>query len=191
MRTLKKWLLRCFVAAVFLVAGLAAWIALQPAGYAVERSISISADPEAIFAQVENLKAWDNWNPWSKLDPAARVTFSGPPSGKGASMAWSGNAEVGEGTMTITECQPASLVELEQVFVKPMAGKALIKVMLAPEGSNPQNTHVTMRLEGSNDFMGKAVCLVMNMDEMIGGAFAKGLGNLKELSEAKNHRPGK
>jgi hypothetical protein len=92
---------------------------------------------------------------------------------------------VGEGTMTITEWQQDKLVELEQVFVKPMAGKALIKVMLAPEGSNPQNTRVTMRLEGRNDFLGKAVCLVMNMEEMIGGAFAKGLLNLKQVVENK------
>ena len=85
--------------------------------------------------------------------------------------------------MTITECQPDSLVELEQVFVKPMAGKAKIKVILAQDDLNPQFTRVTMRLEGSNNFMAKAVCMVMNMDEMIGGAFAKGLLNLKEKVE--------
>lgn len=184
MRTVKKWLLRGALVTVYLMALLAAFVAFQPDGYAVERSISISAGPEPIFAQVENLKAWENWNPWSKLDPNARVTFSGPASGQGASMAWSGNAEVGEGTMTITGCQPNRLVELEQVFVKPMAGKAMIKVMLAPETAAQPATRVTMRLEGSNGFLGKAVCLMMNMDEMIGGAFAKGLTNLKELAES-------
>ena len=99
-------------------------------------------------------------------------------------MAWWGNAEVGEGTMTITGWQQDKLVELEQVFVKPMAGKAMIKLMLAPESESPASTRVTMRLEGSNGFLGKAACLMMNMDEMVGGIFAKGLANLKEFVES-------
>lgn len=184
MRTWKNWLLRCSLVAVCVVAFLVGLVAFQPAGYAVERSISIRSAPGPIFVQVENLKAWDRWNPWSKLDPDARVEFTGPPAGKGASMAWWGNSQVGEGTMTISGWQQDKLVELEQVFAKPMPGKAMIKVMLAPDDSNPQATRVTMRLEGNNGFMGKAVCLVMNMDAMIGGAFAKGLANLKEFVEA-------
>jgi|694.fasta_scaffold26729_5 hypothetical protein len=183
MRVLKKWLLRGLLFTAFLLAVLAGFVAFQPDQYAVERAISIQSQPKPIFIQVENLKAWNNWNPWSKLDPNAKVLFSGPPSGKGSSIEWSGNSQVGEGAMTITECQPDSLVELEQVFVKPMAGKAKIKVMLAQDDLNPQFTRVTMRLEGSNNFMAKAVCMVMNMDEMIGGAFAKGLLNLKEKVE--------
>lgn len=185
MRGLKKWLVRGTVALAGLLALLTVVVAIQPAHYAVERSIIIQSGPGPVFAQVEALKAWDNWNPWTKLDPNARVEFSGPPAGKGASMAWWGNAEVGEGTMTITDWQQDKLVELEQVFVKPMTGTAKIKVLLSPEEGSPQSTRVTLRMEGSNDFLGKAVCLVMNMDEMIGGAFAKGLANMKEYVEFK------
>lgn len=184
MSRMKKWLLRGLMILAGLAVLLAGVVALQPADYSVERSITIRSGPGPVFAQLETLKAWDHWNPSTKLDPNARVEFSGPPSGKGASMAWWGNAEVGEGTMTITGWQQDKLVELEQVFVKPMAGKAMIKLMLAPESESPASTRVTMRLEGSNGFLGKAACLMMNMDEMVGGIFAKGLANLKELVES-------
>ena len=85
--------------------------------------------------------------------------------------------------MAIIGWERDKLVELEQEFIKPLPGKALIKVMLAPDGSGSNATRVTMRLEGSNGFMGKAACLVMNMDQMIGSAFATGLANLKEFVE--------
>lgn len=183
MRGLKKWIIRGLMILAAAVCLLAVVVAFQPADYAVERTITIQSGPGPVFVQVENLKAWDNWSPWTKLDPDARVVFSGPAAGRGASMAWRGNAQVGEGTMAIIGWERDKLVELEQEFIKPLPGKALIKVMLAPDGSGSNATRVTMRLEGSNGFMGKAACLMMNMDQMIGSAFATGLANLKEFVE--------
>ena len=40
-------------------------------------------------------------------------------------------------------------------------------------------TTVTWRLEGKNGFVGKAFSLVMDMDEMVGSQFEKGLAKLK------------
>ena len=39
-------------------------------------------------------------------------------------------------------------------------------------------------MTGQNDFVGKAIGLLMNMDAMIGGDFEQGLADLKALSEA-------
>ena len=38
-------------------------IALQPADFQVTRSAAMSAPPSAVFAQVNELKKWEPWNP--------------------------------------------------------------------------------------------------------------------------------
>jgi hypothetical protein len=37
---------------------------------------------------------------------------------------------------------------------------------------------------GKNNFIGRAVCLFMDMDKMVGGEFEKGLNQLKSIVEA-------
>ncbi|MET0263087.1 MAG: polyketide cyclase, partial [Rariglobus sp.] len=61
------------VFAIFLVI-----VALQPADFRVERSTVISAPPSKVFSKVNNLRTWQEFSPWAKLDPNAKVTFSGP-----------------------------------------------------------------------------------------------------------------
>ena len=39
-------------------------------------------------------------------------------------------------------------------------------------------------MDGNNDFMGKAMSLVMDMDKMIGNDFEKGLAQMKKVAEA-------
>src|ERR1044071_2399156 len=94
-------------------------VAMQPSDFRVTRSITIATPPEAIFPHVNELKKWDAWSPWMKLDPNAKSTFEGPPAGKGASMSWAGNKEVGEGKMTISESRPNELVRFKLEFYKP------------------------------------------------------------------------
>jgi hypothetical protein len=116
-----------------------------------------------------------------KLDPAARATYDGPPAGPGAVMAWAGDGNVGEGRMTIVESRPDELVRFKLDFLKPFAGTADAEFTFRAEGGQ---TAVTWSMAGQNNFMAKAMCLVMNMDRMIGGQFDTGLASLKSLAEA-------
>ena len=85
-------------------------VAMQPSDFRISRSLAMSAPPAAIFPHVNELKKWQPWSPWMKLDPNARSTFEGPEGGKGAVMTWAGNNEVGEGRMTILESKPNELI---------------------------------------------------------------------------------
>jgi hypothetical protein len=38
-------------------------------------------------------------------------------------------------------------------------------------------------MDGENNFVGKAFCLFMNMDKMVGGDFEKGLAQMKTVAE--------
>ena len=165
---------------VLLIVALVVFVAMQPNTYSVERSTMISAPPDRVFAQVNDFAAWKAWSPFEKLDPNAKMTISSPSSGKGATCEWSGNAEVGEGKMTILESRPPELVEIEQVFVKPVPGTARMSFTLAPDTAG---TRITWRLYGENTFGGKLMCLVMNMDSVIGPHFEQGLASIKRIAE--------
>lgn len=162
------------VAAVILVA-------LQPADYTVTRRATIAAPPAAVFVRVNDLHEFQAWNPFARMDPAAKNTFEGAPAGPGAVLTWSGNSQVGEGRMTITESRPDELVRIRLDFVRPFASTAFAEFTFIPEGGR---TAVTWSMTGRKNFVSKAFGLVMSMDRMIGGQFEQGLATLKSLSEA-------
>jgi hypothetical protein len=156
-------------------------VAMQPAEYRVVRSATMNAPPEAVYAQVENFHKWEAWSPWSKLDPAAKNTFEGPDSGPGAVFRWAGNADVGEGSMTISEARPYEQIRIELAFIKPFEDKANVEFTFQPVG---EQTAVTWSMDGRNNFIGRIFCLFMNMDEMIGSKYEEGLASLKSIVEA-------
>jgi len=155
-------------------------VALQPAEFHIARTATIAAPAEVVFAQVNELKKWDAWSPWIKIDPAMKQTYEGPASGKGALSRWAGNNQVGEGSMTITESRPNELIRFDLEFIKPMAGTSTSEFTFKPEGNR---TTVTWSMSGRNNFIAKAMCLFMNMDKMVGGEFEKGLAQMKSITE--------
>ena len=161
-----------------LVAILAIVIQTRPGEFTVTRSAVIPAPPAEVFPHVNNLHLWNEWSPWAKLDPNATNTFAGPDEGKGASMSWAGNNEVGEGTMTITESQPSEKVGFDLEFRKPMAGASQVEFTFAPEG---EQTKVTWTMAGKNNFVGKAFGLLMDCEKMCGDQFEQGFKNLEEV----------
>ena len=171
----------------YLLLGLAAIVvvllivaALQPADFRIARSATIAAPASAVFEQLNDFHKWNDWSPWAKMDPNAKNTFEGAPAGVGASFAWAGNHEVGEGRMTITESKPGELVRMKLEFIKPFAATNTAEFTLKPEGDQ---TAVTWSMTGRNGFMGKAMGLIMNCEKMVGGQFEQGFANLKAIVE--------
>jgi hypothetical protein len=154
----------------------------QPNEFKVSRSITINAPASAIFAQVNDQQRWQNWSPWAKLDPDAKFTYEGPKAGVGAIAHWSGNSQVGEGTSTITESEVNKRILFKLDFVKPMKGTNSAEFTFKPSG---KATEVTWTMSGENDFIGKAIGLIMNCKKMVGEQFEQGLTNLKNLVEKK------
>jgi hypothetical protein len=58
--------------------------ATKPATFRVERSTVIAAPPERVHALIDDMHAFNTWNPWLKKDPGIKGVYSGPPHGKGA-----------------------------------------------------------------------------------------------------------
>jgi hypothetical protein len=155
---------------------------MRPAEFHVSRAAMMKASPELVFGEVNDLHRWEAWSPWAKLDPNAKTTFEGANAGKGASMTWSGNHKVGEGTMTIAESRPHELIRFKLDFRKPMKGTNMAEFTFRPEADG---TKVVWSMSGKNNFMAKAISLFIDCDKMVGGNFEKGLADLQKVVEAQ------
>jgi len=133
-------------------------IITRPEDFRVSRSTTINAPPVAVFAQVNNFHQWDAWSPWAKLDPNCKVEFEGPASGTGSVFKWSGNNEVGEGSQTIIESRPPELIRIRLEFTKPFEAANDVEFTFQPADGG---TLVIWSMSGKNNFVGKAISLVM------------------------------
>jgi uncharacterized protein YndB with AHSA1/START domain len=177
---MSKWK-KIGIGAAALVVVLLIVIVTRPDTYHVERSTTISAPPEAIYAQAADFRKWNAWSPWDKLDPNMKRTFEGTQGTVGAGYGWVGNDDVGAGKMTITGIEPNKSIKIDLQFIKPF--ESLAKNAFAFE-STGKETKVTWSMDGTNNFMSKAMCLFMDMHQMIGKDFEKGLADMKKIVEA-------
>lgn len=171
-------LIYILIALAVIVAILAIVVATRQANFSVTRSGTIAAPPAAVFALVNDFHNWEKWSPWSKMDPTAKLTFDGAAAGLGAQYAWAGNAKVGAGSMEITESHPSERIRITLSFTKPMAATNLTEFTFKPYGNQ---TSVIWTMSGKNNFIGKAMHLLIDCDKMIGGNFEQGLANMNEV----------
>jgi uncharacterized protein YndB with AHSA1/START domain len=168
---------------ILLIVAVAAVLALamtKPDTLRVQRSASIKAPPDKIFALISNLQGWTAWSPYEKKDPAMKRIHSGAPSGKGAIYEWDGNNQVGKGRMEIVEVTPPSRVVIKLDFMKPFEAHNTAEFTMQPAGDA---TNVTWAMYGPNLFVGKVISVFIDMDNMIGRDFEAGLTNLKTIAE--------
>lgn len=170
--------------AVVLVA-LCGVIATRPSSFTVQRTATLKAPPDVAFALVNDFHHWGEWSPWDKLDPNQKRTFEGTIAGAGSIYGWSGNDQVGEGRMTIEESKANELVRIKLEFLKPWAATNSTTFAFTPAA---EGVSVTWKMEGHNDFMGKAMSLFMDMDGMVGKDFENGLANMGKAAEAETQK---
>ncbi len=168
------------IAVVVLIAAVLIYAATRPDTFRVQRSTSIKAPPEKIFALINDFHSWGAWSPYEKKDPAMKRTMSDPASGKGAVYEWEGDRNVGKGRMEIAESSPPSRVAIDLAFVRPFEARNIVEFTLAPERDA---TNVTWAMNGPSPYLSKLMGIFCNMDSMIGKDFEAGLASLKTVAE--------
>ena len=175
-----KILRKILIVLVVLVAVLAIVGMFMPSKVRVARSMEMKAAPAAVYNQVADLKMWDNWMPWNKMDPAMVKTYGEKSMGEGASYSWeSTNSNVGKGSITITKAVPNEMVETSLSFDG--EGNAIGGYQME---KTDNGTRVTWSLDmdmGGNPF--KRLMGSM-MDMMMGSVFDQGLHALDSASSA-------
>lgn len=164
------------------IAGVLVYASTRPDSFRVERSVSIAAPPDRIYPLIADFRRWAEWSPYEKKDPAMKRSFGSVTAGKGATYAWDGDSNVGQGSMEILEASQPSKVVIKLDFQKPFEAHNTAELTLQPKGDA---TQVTWAIHGPSKLVTKVVSLFMNMDTMIGKDFEAGLANLKALAEKK------
>ena len=171
------------VIVVVVIAGILIYAATKPDSFRVQRTANIKASPDRIQALIADLKAWPAWSPYEKKDPAMKRSYGAVTAGKGATYAWEGNKDVGQGSMEILESSPQKvLIKLD--FLKPFEAHNMGEFILVPKGGTTDvTTDVTWAIYGPSPFMSKVMSTFMDFDKMIGRDFEQGLADLKAAAE--------
>lgn len=177
---IKKILLSVVAVVAVLVLGVLGLAATKPDTFVVERSATLQAPAEEIYAQLADFHNWEAWSPWEKLDPAMKRTYSGAEREKGAIYAWEGNEKAGKGRMEITDVAAPTKVVIQLNFIVPFEAQNVTEFTLSPEGDGQK---LTWRMSGANSFISKIFNVFIDMDQMIGQDFENGFANLKAVVE--------
>lgn len=170
------------IAAAIAVALFLVYVTTRPDTFKVARSAQIKAPPEKIFPLINDLRAYNTWNPYAKKDPAIKLTYSGPAAGTGAKFLFDGNKDAGKGSIEVLAATPSSQVDMRLVMAEPFAINNLVRYTVAAKDGGSE---VTWAMEGPVPYVAKIAHLFMNMDKMIGTDFEAGLASLKALAEAR------
>jgi len=162
------------------VASVLLFAANKPDFFRVERRASIQAPPEKIFPLINDLRAFNTWNPFEKKDPNLKGRYSGPSSGRGAAYAFDGNKDVGKGSLEILESALPSKVTMRLAMVEPFEVRNTVEFTLVPNGGA---TNVTWAMQGPAPFIAKVIHVFIDMDKMVGQDFEAGLASLKLIAE--------
>lgn len=148
-----------------------------PSGYRVERSERVQAPLEVTFAQVNELRNWEQWSPWSAADPSMQVTYGVTTVGAGAEYTWTGE-QSGEGTLSIAASIHGERIDTIMDFGQMGSAKGYWSFSY-----QAGVTSVTWGLIGENPgVMGSWLSLMM--DSMVGPQFENGLRRLKQVAES-------
>lgn len=145
--------------------------------YHFEKSIVINAPAEKIYPHISSMKAFNEWNPWLKMDPALKMEYTGNTGEVGDKYCWkSDKKEVGNGCQEITALVPNQKQSTKMAFEG--MGDAFSDIILTPQGNQ---TKVTWTLDSELERPKNLFSLFMNsaMDK----SYGEGLTKLKSLSE--------
>jgi hypothetical protein len=163
------------LAALVLVLVLVAFV--LPRQYKVERAMVINAKPEAVQAQIADLRAWKNWGAWQERDPGMKLSYSAQATGVGAWSAWE-SAKEGNGKMTITAQTPTKVVY--SLEFPDMGMSSVGSMELFPSGGGVRVVWIDagdLGMNPVNRWFG------LFLDKMIGPDFDRGLANIKKIVE--------
>lgn len=149
--------------------------------YHLEKDITINAPREKVWGNVNSLHAAEKWSPWLESDPSAKITYEGTDGTVGAIYKWNGNKEMGSGTQTLTKVESPSRVESHLHFIEPFEGEADAYIQLTDQGNG---TKAAWGFDTKYPYPMNVMLLFVNMDEMMGAHYNRGLEKLKSLSEA-------
>lgn len=177
--------IKMLVAAVVILGTLVFLLSLLfPSTARLERSGSINAPLEEVYAEISNLQTWPSWNPW---DPAfgggANILqqYSKDAKGKGAWYTWSstiGNTASGRVEIYAADSLKGVEYKMTHPAMKPVIG--LLELKPTTDG---KGTAILWRMETKVGLTPWWKLRGFLMDRMYGSSMEDGLNKLKNICE--------
>lgn len=155
-----------------------------PSKIDVERNITINRPASVVAPLMADMHFFnENWNPWTELDSAMKITYTGEAGKVGHASSWEGNSKVGSGTMEITAITPDSVTQ-KLMFGGHDGGMAYLITKAMGDSCS-----VSWQMKSDVGFIARPFMLFMGMEKAIGEMYEKGLPKLKRVVEAMPMAP--
>ncbi len=151
--------------------------------YSCERSIEINASPDQVWSHINSMEKINEWNPWMKLDPAMKRTYTGNSGSIGDKFCWDSTSDdAGKGCQEITSLgyygNSNGFVSSVIKFERPFEGLAFSDIKIEKK-SNATKVIWRMKTEMAT-FM---LPMKPFMDGQMKKSYDEGLQSLKQISE--------
>ncbi len=167
----------CIIAIPFILG------AFKSSEFKMSRDITINKPKQEVFDYVKHIKNQDNFAVWMSLDPNMKRQYSGTDGSVGFVSEWdSENKKVGAGRQTIVGIKDGERIDMKLEFLKPW--KNVSDAYFTTNAVGDNQTKVTWGYyNGTIKYPMKVMMVFMNMENMIGKDFEKGLEKLKDVME--------
>jgi effector-binding domain-containing protein len=178
-----KNILYAIVISIFIFAAVGLFL---PRQVHVERSIAIDRPAATVFTVLNSYRLFEAWSPWASRDPGARYVLSGPVSGVGARLAWSGDPRLtGTGWQEIVSSEPFRRIVMHLDFEHQGVAESYFDIDETGQGVRLTWAFDTDLLEGQNWFGGLlARYFGLFFDRWIGADYEEGLARIEAFVEA-------
>lgn len=175
-----KKIFRFIFMAIAVILGIGLFL---PGTTRVEREIDIQTPTPMVFAQLNDLKNWENWSPWLKIDPQIEMAYAPQTEGVGAWYTWKSlNKGVGTGKVTILDVKTNELVHYKLLIDGWSEATSDLKCSV----KDSLSTHVTWRFDGEHGMNPLSRWLgFVAFERFVAPDYEKGLMNLKVVCESK------
>lgn len=154
---------------------------IGPKDLNITRTVSMKCSPSQVYSLVNDLKKWDEWNPWHLRDSSMVINYPGTTRGVGASYTWKGELS-GTGSLEIIDASKNESIKTELTFGG-YDGTSNGFWLFNKEGDL---TNVSWGMQGDNiPFMARGVLLLRRAKSNMKADFDQGLENLKMIAEQR------
>lgn len=154
---------------------------LLPSKAVIERSGVIEAPAGVVYAQINDLRNWQQWNPWTQ-SVGTPLVFSDPSSGVGAWYSWVNDQQtLASGKVTILDSDPTVGVHYNMTYrnMTPVRGGLEIKPT-----ADGKATAIRWYLQTDLGWLPWWKLRGFMADKLMGPQVERGLTNLKSRCEA-------
>ncbi len=147
--------------------------ALPKQGY-VERSITVKANADSVFEQINTIRNWKNWTDWFSKKDTVHIKYEGEHEGVGSTQSWDNSFGIGK-VIIIESTKPTSIKYAMRLY-KYATYMGAIVISPNPDATITINWKVT--LDAGKNPVKRYFCFLL--DPILGAGMERSLQRLGE-----------